>query len=85
MFQETADRTNFQGRFVIRHEWKGGGDCPQARAYRAGLAARRAKEAQGLARLTGWELGRIRGKMAVAADWSRPEDRMKWWDRIWKQ
>jgi hypothetical protein len=85
VFQETGDRTNFQGRFVIRHEWKGAGDCPQARAYRAGLAERRAKEADNLAQLTGWDLNKIRGKMAVAADWSRPEDRMKWWDRIWKQ
>jgi hypothetical protein len=84
VFQETVDRTNFQGRFVIRHEWKGAGDCPAAVAYRAGLAQRRAKEAANLAQLTGWGLGRIRGKMAVAADWSRPEDRMKWWDRIWK-
>jgi hypothetical protein len=84
VFQETADRTNFQGRYIIRHEWKDTGDCPQARAYRAGLAERRAKEAATLAELTGWDLRRIRGKMAVAGDWSRPEDRMKWWDRIWK-
>ena len=28
-----------------------------------------------LAELTGWDLKRIRGKMAVAADWSRPADR----------
>jgi hypothetical protein len=83
-FQVTSDRTNFQGRYVIRHEWTGGGDCPEARAYRAGLADRRAKEARTLAELTGWDLNRIRGKMTVAADWSRPEDRMKWWDRIWK-
>ena len=85
VFQETADRTNFQGRYIIRHEWKGTGDCPAAVAYRAGLAARRAAEAQTLAGPTGWDLGKIRTKMAVAADWSRPEDRMKWWDRIWKQ
>ena len=84
VFQETADRANFQGRYVIRHEWKGAGDCPQARAYRAGLAERRAKEARTVAELTGWDLDRIRGKMALAADWTRPEDRMKWWDRIWK-
>jgi hypothetical protein len=84
VFQETADKTNFQGRYIIRHEWKGDGDCPQARAYRAGLAERRARDARTLAELTGWDLDRVRGKMAVAADWSRPEDRMKWWDRIWK-
>jgi hypothetical protein len=83
-FQVTADRTNFQGRYVIRHEWTGGGDCPQARAYRAGLAERRAREARTLAELTGWDMDRIRGRMTVAADWSRPADRMKWWDRIWK-
>jgi hypothetical protein len=84
VFQETADRTNFQGRFVIRHEWTGDSDCPQAQAYRAGLAERRAKEATTLAELTGWPMRRIRDRMAVAADWSRPRDRMKWWDRLWK-
>jgi hypothetical protein len=84
LFQVTTDRTNFQGRFVIRHEWKGDGDCPQARAYRAGLPERRMKEAGNLAELTGWDFGRIRGRMAVNADWSRPEDKAKWWDRIWK-
>ena len=84
VFQETADRANFQGRYVIRHEWKGEADCPGAREYRAALADRRAKEAGNLADLTGWGLDRIRDKMAVAGDWSRPEDRMRWWERIWK-
>ena len=84
MFQETADRANFQGRYVIRHEWKGAADCPEALQYRAGLAERRAKQAVTLAELTGWDLEKIRGKMALAADWSRPEDRMRWWERIWK-
>jgi len=84
VFQETSDRTNFQGRYVIRHEWKGEGDCPGAREYRASLAERRAREARNLAELTGWRLERIRNKMAVTADWSRPEDRQRWWERIWK-
>lgn len=84
VFQETADRANFQGRYVIRHEWKGEADCPGAKAYRATLADRRAKEAGNLADLTGWELGTIRGKMAVAGDWSKPEDRLRWWERMWK-
>jgi len=84
VFQVTSDRANFQGRYVIRHEWTGGGDCAQAREYRAGLPERRANEARTVAELTGWDMNRIRGKMTVAADWSRPEDRMKWWDRIWK-
>ncbi len=84
VFQETADRTNFQARYVLRHEWKGAADCPGARQYRDGLRVRRAQEARNLAELTGWGLDRIRGKMAVAADWSTPEDNLKWWQRIWK-
>ena len=82
-FQETADRTNFQGRYIIRHEWTGTGDCPGAVAYRAGLAERRAKTAASVASLTGWDLGKVRDKMNVAGDWTRPEDKMKWWDRMW--
>ena len=32
VFQETADRSNFQGRYVLRHEWKGeAGACEAAR------------------------------------------------------
>jgi hypothetical protein len=85
VFQETADRTNFQGRYVIRHEWKGDGDCPGAVTYRAGLAERRAKEAATLAELTGWDMTKIRSRMAVAADWTRLEDKpLKWWQRVWK-
>jgi hypothetical protein len=69
---------------VIRHEWKGNGDCPGAVAYRKSLPERRAREARTLSGLTGWSLSSIRDRMAVAADWSRPEDRMKWYDKIWK-
>jgi hypothetical protein len=29
VFQETADRANFQGRYVLRHAWKGEDSCPQ--------------------------------------------------------
>ena len=27
VFQETGDRTNFQGRYVLRHPWNGSADC----------------------------------------------------------
>ena len=30
MFQETGDRSNFQGRYVLRHPWKGKATCPAA-------------------------------------------------------
>jgi len=81
--QVTNDRTNFQGRFVMRHFWDGDGDCPAAVAYRKGLADRRRKQAEQLAALTGWRMEDIRGRMAVAADWSTPRDSRRWWDALW--
>jgi len=83
VFQETADRTNFQGRYVLRHEWTGSTNCPASKEYRAGLAARRREQAGNLAGLTGWSLESIRGRMAVAADWTLPGDTPKWWHGLW--
>ena len=83
VFQQTADKSNFQGRFVIRHPWKGDTDCPVMDSYQAELRGRRAKEAENLAALTGWSIDRIRRKMNLAADWSAPGDGQKWWNRIW--
>jgi hypothetical protein len=83
VFQETADRENFQARYVMRHPWKGVAECDAAKAYRAGLRTRRAKEAENLVTLTGWDLGGIRTKMNVTADWSAPGDDTRWWQRLW--
>jgi hypothetical protein len=86
-FQETADRGNFQAKYVLRHEWTGPGDCANARQYRLGLPKRREKEAQTLASLTGWGMERIRAKMLLQADWTHPGERfenVEWWERIWK-
>jgi hypothetical protein len=83
VFQETADRVNFQGRYILRHPWKGSTDCPMANEYRSSLRARRAQEAENLAKLTGWNLNSIRDKMAVAGDWSLPSDNLRWWQKIW--
>lgn len=78
MFQETADRENFQTRYVLRHPWTGKDDCPQAAAYRESVRKRQQIEASTLAQLTGWELGTIRTKMGLPA---QPE--AKWWERLW--
>lgn len=67
VFQETANRENFQGRYVLRHPWKGNSTCPAAGEYRRQLAQRQEKEAQTLAWLTGWEIGEIRRKAGLAA------------------
>jgi len=83
LFQQTGDQTNFQGRFVIHHPWKGDSECAATDAYRGELRSRRSKEAENLASLTGWSIESIRRKMNLAADWSAPGDDQKWWDRIW--
>jgi len=49
VFQETGDRSNFQGRYVLRQPWTGSSDCPAGRTIRKQLAARRRTEAETLA------------------------------------
>jgi hypothetical protein len=86
VFQETADRTNFQGRYVLRHGWDGQESCPAAAVYRQGLRDRREGEAQRLASMTGWDLAAIRQKMQLGTDGPRPlPASAKWWERLWKK
>jgi hypothetical protein len=84
VFQETADRVNFQGRYVLRHEWKGdAASCWRAVEYRRDLRARREGEARTLARLTGWDLTDIRRRMKLDLVPDPPAGERKWWERIW--
>ncbi|MDP3938605.1 MAG: DUF2330 domain-containing protein [Deltaproteobacteria bacterium] len=84
VFQETSDRENFQGRYVLRHAWTGGESCPAAEEYRAGLPGRRDTEAETLASITGWRLPDIREKMNISAPKPVPYGK-KWWERIWAE
>jgi hypothetical protein len=83
VFQQTSDRSNFQGRYILRHPWTGTDDCPAAQEYRKSLRTRREKEAGTLAALTGWELGEIRARMKLREDWSSETDQVKWYQRLW--
>jgi hypothetical protein len=83
VLQVTDDRANFQGRYVIRHEWKGDCDCEQGRAYRETLRTRRAEQARALVALTGWPLEEVRTKMGTDAEWTVAADRRRWWDGLW--
>jgi hypothetical protein len=85
VFQQTADRTNFQGRYVLRHPWTGEDDCPAAQEYRKSLRARHEKQASTLAALTGWNLADIRTRMKVNADWSTDTEPVKWYQKLWKK
>jgi hypothetical protein len=84
VFQETADRENFQGRFILRHPWTGQATCEAARDYRRELPKQYEKQAATLASLTGWDVGRIRGKMNLEAGTTRGASKDEpWWKQIW--
>ncbi|MCH9646834.1 MAG: DUF2330 domain-containing protein [Deltaproteobacteria bacterium] len=87
-FQETGDRTNFQGRYVLRHAWKGKNTCPAAETYHQQLSERYEREAIQLASLTGWQPEKIRQQMGIrrAVDENEPgqeKDEDPWWKRVW--
>ena len=83
VFQETGDRQNYQGRYIIRHPWTGEMQC-DASAYMAATRERQEREAQMLANLTGWNINEIRAKIPYL-DGVTPEPvPPPWWKRIWQ-
>ena len=84
VFQETNDRENFQGRYVLQHPWKGEAKCEEAKRYLDAIPARLEKEAQTLAQLTGWEISNIRGRMKLAGPAEKSGSGKKWWEKLWK-
>ena len=81
VFQETGDRSNFQGRYVLRHAFSGASTCSAANDYRRSLIERRAREAEQLASLTGWNIADVRKKMGPDPTVG-PEP--AWWERLWR-
>lgn len=63
MFQQTNNRSLFQGRYILRHPYTGEMACEAGRHYRRSLRQRFEQEAQTLARLTGWNIRDIRNKL----------------------
>jgi hypothetical protein len=84
VFQETADRTNFQGRYILRHEWKGSATCDGAERYQQELPQRRERQAQNLSALTGWDVEQIRKEIYRGSPLPSTTP-AKWWQRIWQQ
>ena len=87
VFQETSNQENFQGRYVLRHPFKGSSQCLEATRYEGDLNARREREAQNLAQLTGWKIEDIRHKaqtvkITEAAD-PAPTRPVPWYRRVW--
>jgi hypothetical protein len=83
VFQETGDRQNFQGRYILRYPWRGdASQCEEAQEYFQQLDERHKREANTLAELTGWDLATIREKMGADAP---KGSEGKWYDKLWKQ
>jgi Na+-translocating ferredoxin:NAD+ oxidoreductase RnfD subunit len=84
-FQETGDRSNFQGRYVLRHAWKGPVRCEAAEAYMRSLPERHEREAQTLVSLTGWAIDEIRTRMGLSTRGGPvvPAAELPWWKRVW--
>ena len=77
-FQETADRENFQVRYVLRHPWTGDENaCAEAKPYFDSVRVRQEREAQTLASLTGGDVNAIRARMSL------PPLANRWWDTLW--
>ena len=90
VLQVTDDKKNFQGRYVMRHPYKGEASCDAANTYYKGLEKRFEKEATNLAKLTGWDVNDIRRKMEEngqsfnikLADPDDDDDK-PWWENMW--
>ncbi|MDJ0917750.1 MAG: DUF2330 domain-containing protein [Woeseiaceae bacterium] len=79
MLQETGDRENFQGRYIVRHAFEGADTCGMAEEYRASLIERQEREAKTLANLTGWDINDIRAQIpGLPIEVDEP-----WWKAIW--
>src|ERR671932_2511011 len=78
MFQETSNRQQFQGRYILRHPFTGEMKCEAAKDYQRSLKERFEQEAQTLAALTGWKVQDIRKKINVVQSQPTP-----WWRTVW--
>jgi hypothetical protein len=85
MFQETADSTTFQGKYIMNHPWTGASNCPLAKEYPSRVQDRRKKEAENLAKLTQWKMEDIQKEMGT---WEPKEPEKskskKWFQNIFK-
>ena len=88
-FQVTGDRQNYQGRYVLRHPWRGDfNQCEAARDYADTLVSRWDQEAENLAKLTGWDEAEIKQKMAdggysASAIDIEAKPKKPWWQKLW--
>ena len=77
-FQTTSDRSNFQGRYIIRHPFKGELTCDAGKEYQQSVRTRQEAEAKTLANLTGWSMENIRDRINFVK-----AEPVQWWQNLW--
>lgn len=94
VFQETADSSTFQGRYVIRHPFNGDTTCAEGRAYEKSLAARTELQVANVVTMTGWDAANVRARIPKRAnpvapppppkpkDPPPPPNNGNWWDQV---
>jgi len=80
IFQETSNRQNFQGRYILRHPFTGNMSCSAGKEYQKLLHERLERETQTLAKLTNWKIQDIRKKV----NFSSSEGNSFFWRNIWR-
>jgi hypothetical protein len=84
VFQETADTSTFQGRYVINHAFNGDTTCAEGRKYEKDLAARQSRELSNVATLTGWSATEMKKKLPKRPNAPKEtppaKDPGNWWE-----
>jgi hypothetical protein len=79
-FQNTGNTQNFQGRYVIRHPYRGEMSCSAADQYREAVRDRQEQAGNTVAELTGWSKTEVYSKI----DWlTEKSPRRPWWRDLW--
>jgi hypothetical protein len=84
MFQETGNRENFQGRYVMNHPFTGNLSCEAGKKYQRSLRPRLEKEAGNLANLTGWSLRDIYQKIDFSISQPKANNTIPQDDTFWR-
>ena len=79
-FQSTGDRSNFQGRYIIRHPYTGELTCDAGKEYQQQVRDRQEREAKTLASMTGWKIEDIRDRIKFVE-----AEPFQWWDNLWNR
>lgn len=79
IFQQTNNRESFQGRYILRHPFTGEPTCGAGQDYQRSLPRIFERQAQTLARLTGWSIQEIRERIPQVQSRFIP-----WWQHFFQ-